>query len=271
MCDSYLISQNETYAMVKIDQSKNFEWLNPVYPEVHNYILSIVNELLHYPIKGIHLDYIRFPDNQYSYDNYSRLLFQSEYGFDPLTNPNSPEWVNWRCQQITNIVNEIKIQVKTFNHSLILSSAVIPESKEYYLQDWLNWMMDYFVPMAYTDSPYSFEDSCKMAKPKQGASKVLMGIGIYTFNDSSILIKEINLTRQYQLSGWALFRENYLYNDDFINTIKNIDQILNTNISTPTIWYDDPKIFVIIIVLCFFWNYGFQRILSLKVFPQLGD
>jgi uncharacterized lipoprotein YddW (UPF0748 family) len=251
MRDSYLISQNETYVMVKIDGSKNLEWMNPAYSEVHGYILSIVNELIHYPIKGIHLDYIRFPDNQYSYDNYSRSLFQSEYGFDPITNPNSLEWVNWRCQQITNIVNEIKVEVKTFNSSLILSSADIPKSKEYYLQDWLNWMMDYFLPMAYTDSPYSFEDACKMAKPKQDTSRVLMGIGIYVYNDSSILIQQINLTRQYGLSGWSLFRDDYIYNDDFINTIKNIDQILNSKPSPSTIWYDDPKMFAIVITLCF--------------------
>jgi uncharacterized lipoprotein YddW (UPF0748 family) len=251
MRDSYLISQNETYAMVKIDGTKNYEWMNPIYPEVHSYILSIVNELLHYPIKGIHLDYIRFPDNQYSYDNYSRSLFQSEYGFDPINDPNNETWINWRCQQITNIVNDIKIEVKTFNSSLILSSAVIPKSKEYYLQDWLNWSMDYFVPMAYTDSIYSFEDACKLAKPKEGVSKVLMGIGIFVFNDSSILIQQINLTRQYGLSGWSLFRDDYLYNDDFVNTIKKIDQILNSNPSPSTVWYDDPKMFAIVIVLCF--------------------
>jgi uncharacterized lipoprotein YddW (UPF0748 family) len=251
MRDTYLISQNETYAMVKIDGSINYEWMNPVYPEVHGYILSIVNELLHYPIKGIHLDYMCFPTNQYSYDNYSRSLFQSEYGFDPINDPNNETWVNWRCQQITNIVNEIKVEIKTFNSSLILSSANSWYSKERLLEDWLNWKIDWVIPMAYTDSSYLFERTCKMAKPKEGASKVLMGIGLYVYNDSSILIQQINMTRQYGFSGWSLFRDEYLYNDDFIKTIKNIDQTLNVNPSPSTIWYHDPKMFAIVVVLCF--------------------
>jgi uncharacterized lipoprotein YddW (UPF0748 family) len=220
--NSILISKNPSYAMVDINGNPSSEWSNPAIPEVRSYIFNIIREIImNYNVKGVHLDYIRYPGSNYSYDNYSRSAFQSEYGFDPLTNPNAPEWAEWRTRQITSQVTVSRAIIKSYNPKIQLSAAVVSPSSARLgvFQDWVDWsnkgLIDFLCPMAYTDSTALFESHVNdIMRNVGGKTEVLAGIGIYLYYNNpkrkDIFLSQINTTRKYKTAGWVLFRDEFL-------------------------------------------------------------
>lgn len=249
--DRHLFNQNSTVRMVDINGNPLDGWVNPAIPEVRKYILDTIQEIIrNYNVKGIHLDYIRYPGNGYGYDNYSRTVFMNKYGFDPKVNPNAPEWLEWRCEQITSFVNETKILVKSFNPQLEVSCAVIPtaaESRISYLQNWEEWsdkrLVDYLMPMCYTDDNAKFENLVKNSTVSVGKKVGLMvGIGIYVYanysNGNETLLQQWDIARKHNCEGWILFRDEFIYN--FTGALRHINDI-------PPPWYQNPYVFGIIL------------------------
>jgi hypothetical protein len=219
----HLISGNPDLAMVDISGTPSSECANPIMPEVKNYIFGMIDEIIrNYDVKGIHLDYIRYPGGNYSYDTNSRNAFQSEYGFDPITNPNAPQWINWRCRQITNLVSDAKARVKNYNPDLKLScAAVVPANiaLNNFFQDWVDWsnrkLVDYVCPMVYTASIAEYENHVSYVMAyTAGRTEALIGTGIYLYanypNRKDIFLSQINITRKYGAAGWILFRDEFL-------------------------------------------------------------
>ena len=59
-----------------------------------------------YDVDGIHLDYIRFPSTNYSYDSTSVARFKQETGLtSPYQDPS--RWAQWRRDQVTNFVYKV--------------------------------------------------------------------------------------------------------------------------------------------------------------------
>jgi uncharacterized lipoprotein YddW (UPF0748 family) len=80
-------------------------------------------------------------------------------------------------------------------------------------QDWVSWLdsnlVDYVVPMDYSDSNAKFESYLRQhAETRSRARRVIAGIGV-TANESRLdarqVIEQINLSRKYSLAGVALF------------------------------------------------------------------
>jgi hypothetical protein len=223
--------------------------VNFAIPDVQKRILDIVNEIIqNYPVKGIQLDYIRYAGKDYSYDNYSITTFQSLYGFDPRTDPNNSSWVEWREQQITNMVNETYILVKSHNLTLELSCDVFPRDSENLYQNWFYWskipIVDFLCPMSYEINPDTFKSDAEyISKNVDPRIPILMGIGIWQINDPSVILDEINIARQYNY-GFAFFRDKWL--DRIVPSIPDISNPISPS---TTYWYQDPKIFGVIIIL----------------------
>ena len=58
--------------------------LNPCLPEVRDYIVSVLRDLAErYPIDGLHLDYVRFIEGEWSYDDKTLSLFRTVTGASP--------------------------------------------------------------------------------------------------------------------------------------------------------------------------------------------
>jgi uncharacterized lipoprotein YddW (UPF0748 family) len=217
-----LIAKNPSLAMVDIDGKASSVWTNPAMPEARSYIFNIISEIIvNYDVEGIHLDYIRYPGDKYSYDEYSRSAFQSEYGFDPLTNPNAPEWAEWRTRQITSQVTVSKAIIKSYNPKIQLSAAVFSPSSARLgvFQDWIDWsnkgLVDFLCPMVYTDSTVLFESHVNdVMRSLGGKTEVLAGIGIYLYYNNpkrkNIFLSQISTTRKYKTAGWVLFRDEFL-------------------------------------------------------------
>ena len=59
-------------------------FVSPAEPEMRRHMARVVRELVtNYPIDGVHLDYIRYPNKTFAYDPVSRSQFAVHWGVDP--------------------------------------------------------------------------------------------------------------------------------------------------------------------------------------------
>lgn len=133
------------------DQNNNllnkngFEWMNPFYPEVQDFMLDLISEVVEkYDVDGIQGD-DRMPalPIEGGYDAYTKELFKNENGgADVPLNAKDPAWIQWRADKLSQFqsrlyqaVKKIKAHVKVTN-----APSVHPWAKENYLQDWPEWL-----------------------------------------------------------------------------------------------------------------------------------
>ena len=153
-----------------------YKFLDPARPEVREFIRDTVKELAEIPgLKGIHLDYVRHPDAilpsglwakygivqdkvypqyDYGYTSYSRQMFRTKYGVDPIE-IKDPEhhrqWMQYRLDSVVDLVNDYLVPAAHANGKLI-TAAVFPGpslAKTMVRQDWARFHLDAFLPMLY--------------------------------------------------------------------------------------------------------------------------
>lgn len=145
--------------------------LNPCLPEVRRYIVDICHDIVsRYDVDGLHLDYIRFPKEppasgppgaDYPRDSRTVALFAKQTGKMPQDDP--ALWTQWRADQITALVRQIKLVLSLTKPKVIVSAAVGADPNAHlqnYFQDSLGWMreglIDWVIPMNYTSDPRLF-------------------------------------------------------------------------------------------------------------------
>ena len=79
-------------------------------------------------LKGIHLDRIRYPSNQVSYDPATQEAFRSEMGAFPTSNAQA-SWLNFRRTLVNRGVKEVHDSLQLVDPSMVLSAAVFPGYK----------------------------------------------------------------------------------------------------------------------------------------------
>ena len=136
----------------------NFEWLNAFDPEVQNFLMSLMKEVVsNYDIDGIQGD-DRLPalPSTGGYDDYTVALYKSANGgANPPTISTDVNWVKWRAGLLNNYMKKINKELKAIKPKLIVSMApsVYPFSLNEYLQDWPTWVdsgwVDYILPQVY--------------------------------------------------------------------------------------------------------------------------
>lgn len=148
--------------------------LNPCLPEVRAYLAGVVRELAAgYPLDGLHLDYIRFPNEppavpdgsgiDYPRDERTLERFAAEAGRSPEADPQA--WDRWRCAQVTDLVAAIRRALLEARPGTVLSAAVgpLPERALRHHQDVETWMaralVDALLPMNYATRPQTY-DAC---------------------------------------------------------------------------------------------------------------
>lgn len=144
-------------------KKNNFEWMNAFHPEVQQFMIDLIMEVVkNYDIDGIQGD-DRLPalPSEAGYDEFTINLYKQQHnGNEPPRNSKDSAWVQWRADLLTNFLEKLYNEVKGFNNKLIvsMSPSIYPWSKEEYLQDWPNWMnkglVDILNPQLYR---YEFE------------------------------------------------------------------------------------------------------------------
>lgn len=133
-------------------EKNGFEWMNGINPEVQDFLLSIIREVVkNYDIDGIQGD-DRLPAMpvEAGYDNYTVQLYRQEHqGALPPKDFRNPQWIDWRAGKLNEFMQRIYRSVKGIKQSVIvsMSPSIFPWSKEEYLQDWPEWLRQGMVDM----------------------------------------------------------------------------------------------------------------------------
>ena len=148
----------------KLVSKNGFEWMNGFMPEVQDFLLSLIMEVVHnYDVDGIQGD-DRLPamPSESGYDKYTVQLYKNSHdGNEPPKDFRDTAWVQWRADILTDYMKRIHDSVKNYNENLCVSMApsIYPWSKEEYLQDWPLWVekgyVDLVIPQIYR---YKFTD-----------------------------------------------------------------------------------------------------------------
>ena len=213
-------------------QFKGSWYLDPGHPETSEYLSSIVKEITgRYDIDGIHLDYIRYPEQG---DRFPDNDTFRRYG-------NGKDKKAWRRENITAIVRRIYNDVKSLKPWVKVSSSPVGKyasttrypSKGWdafhaVYQDAQVWMKegihDALFPMMYFQGndfyPFALD-----WKENDNGRWVVPGLGIYFLSPKEKdwpieeISRQIHFIRKHDLAGQAYFRNRFL-----LDNVKGIYQ-----------------------------------------------
>jgi hypothetical protein len=152
-----------------------YKFMCPALPEVREYIRKkIVSYCEVDGLNGIAIDYHRFvdvilpttlwsrygiiqdkeyPEFDFGYHPEMIKKFRAQYGYDPReqADPSTDEkWAQFRCDQITEVANEIADVVHSYGKVMAASPFPTPAmSGKMVRQDWGKWNLDIVFPMVY--------------------------------------------------------------------------------------------------------------------------
>ncbi|WP_343756357.1 glycoside hydrolase family 10 protein [Deinococcus depolymerans] len=133
-------------------------WLDAGIPAAAEYMTQAVVSLVrNYPVDGVQLDRIRYPDGEvWGYDAKTLARYRAETGRAGTPATGDPVWAAWKRQQVTNLVRRITLESKALRPDLWVSAATITyqtapragdlvafrRTRTYgdVLQDWPEWM-----------------------------------------------------------------------------------------------------------------------------------
>jgi len=201
--------------------------INPCYPEVRRYLTDVMREIVvGYPVDGLHLDYIRFPNERspaypdgtvvpdYPRDPRTLALFRRDTGTTPDTDPAA--WNAWRTRQVTRLVKDIREMVSRERPNATLSAAVAAnmiKAKDHHFQDAPRWLRDGIVdavfPMNYADSMRLFESQARAWRVAASPRPMITGI-MFDKRDPATVLAQIELARR--IGGhYAAFAYNSIF------------------------------------------------------------
>jgi uncharacterized lipoprotein YddW (UPF0748 family) len=205
-------------------------YLSPILPDAADYTVSVVSELAaRYPLDGVHLDYIRYPNADFDYSRFAVAEFRAEMGptlpspvraridkdaeIDPFAYPDAlpSEWAQFRRARLTSLAMRLKSAVHRARPDAIVSAAVVPDAAEALatrLQDWRTWVetgiLDAICPMAYTTDAAMFAQQIAGARAIAGEHGVWAGIGAWRLTPAQT-IQHVGLARKAGAAGFVLF------------------------------------------------------------------
>jgi uncharacterized lipoprotein YddW (UPF0748 family) len=186
--------------------------LNPCLPEVRAYVTSVVRDLAsRYPVDGIHLDYVRLIEGDWSYDSRTLGLFKARTGSTPARSPKA--WSDFRRDAVTELVRSIRAAVKAERPSAQLTAAVFPtaSARAQRFQDAEGWarqgLVDAVFPMIYEDAAGDFRELVDDALGQFRGVAVLPGVGAYRHDTAKQTLDQIRSCP----GGFALFSYSSLY------------------------------------------------------------
>ncbi len=191
--------------------------LAPGLRPVRDHIVNVVADVARrYPVDGIHLDYVRYLSDRYSYDPVSLELFRRATGRHPSALPES--WQEYRRTLVTRLVRRVRHILKAAKPELILSAAVLARleaARVTYGQDVAQWLaedlIDVSYPMIYEEDYRTFAallaDHLKVSSGKP----VYPGLGVYRHGRPAQTLRQLNLARTFGVRGFAVFDYRSLF------------------------------------------------------------
>jgi uncharacterized lipoprotein YddW (UPF0748 family) len=224
----YLRSLSE-YAKARSDRVEGI-FLSPVHKGTVAHLTKVIGDIAsHYEVDGIHLDYIRFPNEDFDYSVEALGEFQSEItsrmsGRErreyasrargrPLfyTEMFPQRWQEFRRSRLTALLSRIRATMKSRRPRAMLTAAVFPDANDAAnrrFQNWGEWLdtglLDAICPMAYTADPALFRTQIASVEHAAGRRPVWAGIGAYQLS-AAATVANIRTARALGAEGVALF------------------------------------------------------------------
>jgi uncharacterized protein (TIGR03437 family) len=176
--------------------------LDPGHPDAFQYLADVILEpAKYYDLDGIHLDYIRYPeDANYGWNPVAVARFQRLENRTESPDPADPRWSEFRRKQVTDLVRQIYLRAFALKPSIKISAALIawgdgPRSDAEYrakdaysrvFQDWRGWLeegtLDLGLPMNYFREPIHsgyFDRWIEYEKDRQYRRGIMIGPAAY--------------------------------------------------------------------------------------------
>jgi uncharacterized lipoprotein YddW (UPF0748 family) len=205
-------------------------YVSPIPPDAAAYTVRVIENLARrYAVDGIHLDYVRYPAEDFDHSGAALLAFRRAMGDrlsrelrrtydaravdDPLTYVDAfpEEWREFRRHRLTALVARIRQAVKAVRPSALLSAAVVPDpadAVERRYQDWAGWIqtgvLDVICPMVYTTDAGRFAEQVAMARGVAGRHAIWTGIGAYRLSADRI-VANVRTARGLDVGGIIFF------------------------------------------------------------------
>lgn len=188
-----------------------YKFMCPALPEVREYIKNKIRTYCEVEgLDGIAIDYHRFvdvvlpttlwpryaivqdkeyPEWDYGYHPAMIKLFMEKYGYDPCEqeDPSADEkWLQFRCDQITEVANEIADVIHSYDKVMAASPFPTPAmARAMVRQDWGKWNLDIVFPMVYHNfytGDISFIEDCTIDNVKQKNPQTTLFCGMMSID-----------------------------------------------------------------------------------------
>ena len=127
-----------------------------------------------------------------------------------------PIWIQWRCDQISRLVQQVSEEVRKIKPQVRISAAVFanyPACREVNGQDWVYWAkqgwVDFLCPMNYTESDTAFAARVtEQLHLVEGRVPLYPGIGVVSSSSTlsaDRVAGQIALTRHLGADGFTVF------------------------------------------------------------------
>jgi len=211
-------------------------YTGPANPKVRDHIYNIWMDVLkHYPVDGLHFDYVRFASPDFDYSRTSMEKFRkwlepqlssqerAELKRSLKSNKLAATELFWakfadfQRLQVTTLVERIYKAVKKRRPDVVVSAAVFANDENAYtrrFQDWRRWLqmgiLDVACPMAYSTDTAVFQKQIEVATSTAQAAnrRVWAGIGAYRIPSDSA-VEKINVARSLKAEGFILFSYDF--------------------------------------------------------------
>jgi uncharacterized lipoprotein YddW (UPF0748 family) len=230
------------YVMARSDRVEGV-FLSPVHKGSAEHTARVIGDLAaRYDLDGIHLDYIRYPNEEFDYsagvleefrENVTSTLSSAERREYSRRARNRPlfytemfpqRWQEFRRARLTALLTKIRDTVKARRRRVVLSAAVFPDAVDAStrrFQDWSGWLqaglLDAICPMAYTTDSMVFRTQIAHVEQLARNRPVWAGIGAYQLSPSAT-IENIRVARQLGTEGIVLFSYDNL-NSSYVQAV----------------------------------------------------
>lgn len=190
------------WAMVTYD-GETPGFLDPGHPDAVDYTVSVYLDVLkHYDVDGLQLDYVRYGAPTWGYNPTAVARFNQQTNRTGRPAPTDPVWMQWRRDQVTNLVRKLYVEAMAIKPSVKISAATIawgdgPKNEAGWfqtqpykevLQDWRSWLeegiLDIAMPMTYQrefkpQQKQAYDHWIEYAKDHQYSRSIVIGPGNY--------------------------------------------------------------------------------------------
>jgi uncharacterized lipoprotein YddW (UPF0748 family) len=230
--ESEIVSRHPDWITQRRDTSQIWQegiyqrrWLNPFKPEVQQFIQDLVLEIVtQYDIDGIQFDDHFGLPNEFGYDPYTVNLYRQEHqGKYPPSNPQDPEWIQWRASKITAFMHQLFRAIKDQKEDVVVS--VSPNRYDFaynqHLQDWRAWerdgLIEELVIQVYTSSVDGLLTELSRPEVQEARKHIPTGVGILTgLKTRPVPIKQVQeqvqAVRRQGFSGVSFFFYETMWN-----------------------------------------------------------